>query len=213
MSFIYCAERRGRRLTVKLRITFFSILSLLLVVSLFMQGTFAWYSDVKQVSTVLEAGNINYVYTGSLIGSSKIVPGQTLINDFMMTLTNRSSIDTNLRVKIFYSYMDIRTGVENPPEEYYKGCPLDSYMDFALSNDWVYDSDDNFFYYKGKDYTIPAGSSVSNDTFTLISAFKLLESVDNMLSGSTFSLKAVFQSKQKEIATWTDIGTADIIPL
>jgi len=199
------------------RITIFILVIAVLALSLLMQGTFAWFTDVALSNQTYQIGAITYVFSGSLAtvqDNQIVVPGQPLITNTNLFLTNQSNIDTNLRLQIRFTYTDQITHL--PVETIYNGTgQLNNFMDLSMVTNWVYDVTDQCWHYKYNNAdNIPASTTVDGYAFAIITNITFDgAAIDNTLSGSIFKLKLIFQAKQANYVTWQTIGTQDIVAL
>lgn len=204
---------------MKKRIALLLILTLTLALCFGTQGTFAWFSDTVVNQQDFEIGNVHYIYSGTLQSSDTnaiVVPGQPLITGSTLYLTNQSDIDTNLRVRIQFSYTSQTTG--QPVTEAYSDDPndvLNQFLNLSLVDGWTYDSSDEcwHFHYSGSE-TIPATTTQDGYSFAIINGLQFDGAqVDNSLSGAVFHIKLIFQAKQAGFVDWQTLGTGDISAL
>ena len=201
---------------MKKRITMLTLLIIVVTLCIFTQGTFAWFTDVVYNQRVFQIGNIEYVYSGTLLNSGQnelVVPGQPLITSDDLYLTNQSTIDTNLRVLIEFTYTNQLTQL--PVQEIYTGTAgqqIENFMDIQMVAGWTYNSTDSCWHYlyNGSE-NIPASTTTGGYSFDLIDSVNFDGNlVDMSLSGAIFKLTFVFQAKQTNFVNWQTIGTQDI---
>ena len=201
---------------MKKRWAILSLTIIVLTLCIFTQSTFAWFTDIASYQKTFQIGDISYTYSGTLINgqsSEIVVPGQPLITGTSLYLTNKSSIDTNLRLQIRFSYTDQITHL--PVEETYSGDinnHLTNFMVMDMVSNWIYDATDHCWHYKySTDYKIPAATTAEGDTFVIINQIQFDgEKVDMSLSGAIFKIQLIFQAKQSELLDWVTLGTTDI---
>lgn len=193
-----------------------SLVFITLALCIFTKGTFAWFTDVVSYQKTYQIGDIHYIYSGSLLSTAEqeiVVPGQELITSESLFLTNKSKIDSNLRIQIRFSYTNQVTGL--PETEIYTGNALNNINNFmliGLDSNWIFSEADNCFHYQyGTSYTIPASTTEEGYSFALIDSIMFDGAkVDNTLSGATFKLQIIFQAKQMQFVDWQTIGTEEI---
>lgn len=221
-------------MSLKIRITLLIMCCAVLTTSLFTGGTMAWFSNSIAKEIVFESGSIKYTISGELIndgntdGYTIVVPGQLLTdNDGNVILTNKSNIDTQLRMQILYSYVEtLPDGTEIPHNDVPyspEAGGLTEFMDITLHPKWSYIEENvsdepgagvikcfEFEYSQGN-FSLPkaADPSVGEDIPLLQSISFSGTNITPEFSGTTFALKLFFQVKQKNIATWQDLGTLD----
>ena len=141
--------------------------------------TFAWFRsggfEGNNKSQQVIAGALNYEFTGEIRGiyedessSVYVAPGENLIfvddtHQGPMTALNKSSIATNLRVKIEYTYFEYDEGTSSFVEHYapYDDSDTDLTVTFASPSNWDRDDATGWWYYHvtgaaENDYRIPA---------------------------------------------------------
>ncbi len=195
-------------------------------------GTYAWFVvDLANGQSLVHnftAGDISYTLTGDFVESGKIgliKPEQELLQS-ELTLINASTIPTNLRVKVFYTYFVPAEDPSLVPEGIEivngyavihdcatvgEGAPLTIEYD---QEHWEIASDDCFYYTNGTDSVIPAaeqgGENLSIPLFSKLyysGANTVLPTSAFAGDNNEFNIKIVFQAKQANFAEWTDIGT------
>ncbi len=187
-----------------------------LTLCIFTQGTFAWFTDAAAYQKTFQIGDIKYIYSGGLITSGEneiVVPGQPLISGSSLSLTNQSSIDTNLRLQIRFSYEDQLT--HETVNEIYSGgagSAMDEFMEVLLVAGWEYRSADQCWHFKhNSSFVIPAATTIDGDIFSIIDSIAFNgDLVDMSLSGAIFNIKLIFQAKQAELVDWETIGMGEI---
>ena len=213
---------------MKYRIILLIMACAVLISSLFIGGTMAWFSDNINKELVFESGSIKYIISGELINDgggeeyTLVVPGQSLTdNNGEVVLTNKSSIDTQLRMQILFSYTN-GSGITHNDVLY---SPEDNehkfYIDIALNSGWAYKEYVSTnppgvikayeFKDTGGEFFLPAASDpVAGYTIPLLEGLYFSgDNINEDFAGSVFSLKLFFQVKQKNIAAWQDIGVLD----
>lgn len=159
----------------------------------------AWLTDTKTTPpTTFTVGDVKYTWNGTTVSDgTPIVPGQNLIVD-LFHLTNESTIDSELRVKIIANYT-----LEGETESH---DALHLFKDLSLMSGWVYK--DEFWYYE------PEGISTIAPTVTTVNVIDTLildgSQVGNTYSKAAFTIQFIFEAKQKDYVTWEELGNARI---
>lgn len=202
---------------MKKRVTMLTLFIIVVALCIFTQGTFAWFTDTTYNQRIFEIGDIKYIYSDTLVNTGLhqlVVPGETLISNENQSLflTNQSNIDTNLRVKIKYSFkmrdsQTITDGVySNLPND-----PLNNFMSVQMVPQWSYNTTDTCWYYQYNSSEIIPASPTENIVIPLITAISFDgNKVTNDQNGATFTITMVFQAKQANFVDWATIGTAEI---
>ncbi len=173
------------------------IILLLGVIGFTTYAVTAWLTDTDTTGpSTFTVGDVEYTWGGALTSSTAVVPGEELVTT-TFTLTNSSTVSSELRFKI--------TAVVDYPSA--NTDALDKLL-ITLGSNWVKDGD--YYYYKVGDPADPvivAGTQVLN----VITNLKLDGSkVGNAYTGATFSITLMFEAKQAQYVTWTQLGTAGI---
>jgi len=146
-----------------------------------------------------------------------ITPGENPPVRKNMLITNKSLINTELRVQIRYSYTDHLNPTEIYDNEIYNdSSALAKYISIVFAPNWSYDSADKCYHYIYQGTTSVLPSLVSPDSFTF-EAFESItlrsDTLDERYSGASFTAKLIFQAKQSSFVTWETLGTADLLSL
>jgi len=162
----------------------------------------AWLTDTDQTGpTDFTLGDVTFTWSGE-ITQNLAVPGENIVTT-PFVLTNASTIDTELRVKL-----EIESS-------FLEGDATD-YVDYTIADGWVFDVD--YYYYRGNDtvqegelpdikYKIPT----TVETISVLTGLVLDGSkVGNDFSGTDFTLTFTFQAKQAQYVSWSQLGTAEI---
>ncbi len=183
--------------------------------------TYAWFVQQGTKDDVtFTAGLVNYTLTSFLTTGNKIVPGVNIINSTdSVKFTNNSTITTDIRVKIEYTFTDATSksvGQENIPANddttYYKSGTIgDSKSILTLtggSSSWTATTvgSENWYYATG----IAANTDITLFEGTTDSGVSLIldgEKAGNAYEESTLKLTFTFQAKQSEGVTWDTINT------
>ena len=204
------------------RITALILVVGLFVVSLFTQGTLAWFTDANVVEKDFYIGDLHYIYKGDFVSvvNKKFVPGETLITTDTLMLTNKSTIDSNLRLQIRFSFTDREAPFTVYEDEHFDpSCALLRYIKLTLNDSWVYDSDDECYHFKYgtgvEQYKlpIPADLDIGYDLPLLDEIYFEGDTITADFSGMQFKIKILFQAKQHEFVDWETIGTVELLDL
>lgn len=189
------------------------ILSLLfLISSIFISVglTFGWFAKAVVIPKgSLSSGDITYTMTGQLVADTVIIiPGLELVEDTFY-LTNYSSVDSQLRVRVAY-WAYVREGLSVVPQELnYTNTSADFIAvvfgpKFQQNGSYWYYTDDPLI--AGPDYIIEAEEVV----------IELLSSIiyDGTLTGIDFAsqsiyLKIIVEVKQARNVSWSELTTID----
>ncbi|MDP2424729.1 MAG: hypothetical protein Q8M70_00010 [bacterium] len=194
---------------MKLQLKAFLLLaSSILLLSVFIIGiTFGWFAKAVVIPKgQISIGEITYVLEGELINANVIiVPGLELVTE-PFTLTNLSSIDTQVRVKINYLAF-VRNGLSvDTLELSYLGNSSDFIsVNFGsnfsrIGNYWYYSADPEV---DGFDYILPAESG-SFSLFSSIMYDGTLTGID--FAGQNIHFTIIIEVKQARNVTWTELA-------
>ena len=191
------------------------ILSLVAVFSFFgFEATQTWFSAGDKKVQTLAAGDLKFTVEGELNqpiegGVQKVLPGDTVTPEGGIKIKNESNIDSNLRVKVYFTYKDAEGTEHIVP---FKNNSNDYISVEFASENWAL-SGDYYCYYadvvKG-DMRIPAqtGAELENNEIPFISSIKFSgEKITQDFQGTEASVTVELQSKQADYVTWTELGT------
>lgn len=172
------------------------IIMLLGVVGLTTYAVTAWLTDTDtsgpQTFTV---GDVEFALTGAATTVTPVVPGQELIAT-KYTLTNASTVSTELRVKI--------TVVTSYPSA---DTDAKSIVTMVLGDNWGTETSGYYYYSVDSNPVIAAGTQALD----FITSLKIDGSkVGNLYTGATFTVTIMFEAKQADYVTWAELGTANI---
>ena len=218
------------------------VLSLVFIAGVFgVGGTYAWFPSYGEgaggVLHNFKSGNMGYTLTGEFIANTdKIEPLQDLVyQDFY--LTNNSGIDTQVRVKVSYTYFVKE--LDEGKEEYKvvdlslvsttdSGAPF--VVELAADSDsktyWTYNDADGYFYYddpatEGTDDTIQGlAENVTQQIIPLFSAMyysgeysdlptELFALLNDETHQGNFIVSLIFEAKQAAHVEWEVMGTVE----
>jgi hypothetical protein len=172
------------------------IIMLLGVVGLTTYAVTAWLTDTDtsgpQTFTV---GDVEFALSGAATTVTPVVPGQELVAT-KYTLTNASTVSTELRVKITIvtSYPSADTDAK-------------SLVLMTLGSNWGAETGGYYYYSVSSDPIIVAGTQALD----FLTSLKLDGSkVGNPYTAATFTVTIMFEAKQADYVTWTELGTASI---
>lgn len=176
-------------------------------------ATQAWFVAGSSKHQYLTSGNISYLFEGSLVEKQEdtiILPGVELV-ETPFTIENKSNIDTQVRIKIECSYYDEK-GVFVEDEVFYE-TDESSILDITVDENWVY-STDGYYYYKGKDFIIESNteSGAENEKIEIITSLSFSGPETSIYnSGNIGTVNIVFESKQADYVTWTELDVVKIL--
>ncbi|MDD4212271.1 MAG: hypothetical protein PHY42_02600 [Bacilli bacterium] len=172
------------------------IIMLLGVVGLTTYAVTAWLTDTDtsgpQTFTV---GDVEFALSGAATTVTPVVPGQELVAT-KYTLTNASTVSTELRVKI-----TIVTSYPSVDED------AKSLVLMTLGSNWGTETDGYYYYSVSSNPIIVAGTQALD----FLTSLKLDGSkVGNPYTAATFTVTIMFEAKQADYVTWTELGSASI---
>lgn len=218
------------------------VLSLVLVSGLLCaNGTYAWFmtfsgagSDAQSLHN-LSAGNIGYSLYGNFKSNTdeRIEPKENLLADLSaeeiadlnladgtrMCLTGTSLVDTQVRIKVLYTYIDA-DGKKGDGYDYVgttdTGAPfvVELAKDSGNKTYWQYNETDNYFYYcdsETSEDTVPGVSDNNSHVIPLFSAMYYSGEYTDIPTSvfkddNVFTVKIIFEAKQADYVTWEAIG-------
>lgn len=197
------------------------VLSLVFLLGIFgVNGTFAWFIDYEGIGEGVsslhnfKSGNIDYVVSEgglkTLSAGERIQPEKELLAAPMM-LINRSSVDTQLRIKVYYTYFKADSSSASGYVKSDDHSLVGETAPFVaeIGEKWAYSLDEECFYYSdvipamadgGTPQTIPLFTSMrysGENSILPTTAFK---------DDNVFKITLVFQAKQANYVGWEDIG-------
>lgn len=166
------------------------VLSSLLLLTASIAVVFAWLRDLEYTNTItLKSGKVEYQMVGSL-ASGLVVPGQELI-ETPYQLTNKSTVDSQLRIKIEVIIVDDLTS-----NILYNGDPDDArvIINIGLGTDFIKETD-GFYYFDGMDDGILLSSNTT--PIAIISSVVLNgDYIHNNYAHDRVYINIVIQAKQ-----------------
>ena len=190
------------------------LITFLLTALTLITSTFAWITSLNRSGNIIfVTGEVKYVLTGSLEEYNLIIPETPLIEDQPYVLTNQSSIDSELRIKILYQFSE-DDKLENLKEEDWLIFDEASTNDTPtnklagkLNSEGTFSYSDGFWYYsKDNNSTILAGDEVQITILEELYA-NGLACGNNECSKKNLYIKLIFQAKQKNYVTWEELGS------
>ena len=185
----------------------------ILIIS-FVTITYAWFVQVKRTGAVyFKTGEVLYVITddtfkNKLIDDEIIVPGQDLVKSDPVYILNESTLSSNLRIKGYVTINGIKYNLNN--------IDNDEIIE-KLDSMWIYDEASECFYpYENDEEKIFSAVLISQtgktDTvINLIESLKLNGNIiGNSVSSKNVSITLIFQGKQANYASWSDLGELTI---
>ena len=189
--------------------------------------TLAWLTDLgSDKSQAISISNFSYSliggcdirssYTDPLNANKYVAPGENMIYiestpgvwvPGTLSVLNKSTIATNLRVRIEYTYV---TGGVPAQVVYSPTQNADFTVDFAVPSDWQYDAVTECWNYMPGGSNIAAVDLVANPsgiTTVLINSmgYSSLLGPGNAYEDKTVTVKFKVEAKQAEYATWQQV--------
>ena len=206
------------------------ILSLVFIAgALGVNGTYAWFPSYGEgaggVLHNFKSGNLGYTLVGYFADNTdKIEPLKNLIKkDKSFYLINNSSVDTQVRVKVSYTYFDAQGNRLKELSSFVSTTDNSAPFVVELATDsdsktyWTYNEADGYFYYDdpategGEDAIKGLAEDVTQQIIPLFSAMYYSGEYSDLPSSSfgtdNFVVKLSFQAKQAEYISWNDIDT------
>lgn len=187
------------------------LITFLLTALTLITSTFAWITSLNRSGNIIfVTGEVKYVLTGSLEEYDLIIPETPLIEDDIYVLTNHSSIDSELRIKILYQFSEDEEIDENAwllfDEKSIGDYPTNK-LAGKLNSEGTFSYLDGFWYYsKDNNSTILAGEEVQITILEELYA-NGLACGNNECSKKNLYIKLIFQAKQKNYVTWAELGS------
>ena len=187
------------------------LITFLLTALTLITSTFAWITSLNRSGNIIfVTGEVKYVLTGSLEEYDLIIPETPLIEDDIYVLTNHSSIDSELRIKILYQFSEEEEIDENAwllfDEKSIGDSPTNK-LAGKLNSEGTFSYSDGFWYYsKDNNSTILAGEEVQITILEELYA-NGLACGNNECSKKNLYIKLIFQAKQKNYVTWAELGS------
>lgn len=195
----------------KKRIVLSSLILVMVVALVFVaRSVGAWLTDQQETDKVtLQVGNVEYNLTGTsnLFVTSPVVPGQNLVEDNELKITNQSNVDSQIRFKFTATYDN--TGMDS---SFTGDAVADELLLTTFDPVWQLGTTaglEGYYYLNGEDGVILANTTVANAILTSL----ILDGskVGNQFAGKEFTIKFTFQAKQADHLTWQDAGSIDFI--
>lgn len=187
-----------------------SIMALFILAITLATSSYAWFVSLKRSGTIIfVSGEVRYDLVGNLEEQEYIVPEKPLVEEAYV-LTNKSTIDTEIRMQLYYQFANGNSEIDNESWVAYDG-ELNQQIKANIGNDWVYYK--GCWYYGKIDGDNVSGTVIKGSENTQIT---VLESL--CVSGNNYGnkgelnkklvIKIVFQAKQKEYVDWDELGFA-----
>ncbi len=193
---------------MKKKSLYLSLASLVLIlVSLTMLGvTYGWFAGIFDLNSgTISVGDLRYSETGAFISG---VPEQVIViqPDLELiatdiTVTNESSINSHLRVKIEYTRMSDYIG---PSTIVAYSNALDDHLSVTFGSTFAYASD--YWYYSATDATILANSGLMS---LITSLYYDADVTGNDYSEVSVVVTVTIEVKQDDNVTWAELSTYD----
>jgi len=189
-----------RKALVFSAISFFFLLTTIVVIGF----TFGWFADVFDLNSgTVSVGDIRYTKSGSFISDGSIIyPGEELV-DSTISLTNQSSITSQMRLKIEYTKVTRPVDTLVIETVAYSDAVSD-HLDVTFDSTFVYDNE--YWYYNGTTSSIPSDSG-QIDLISSLNYDGFL--VGNDYSGITCNITVTIEVKQNDNVTWSELTSYD----
>lgn len=160
-------------------------------------AVYAWLVDIKQTPKIIfKSGKVVYALEGSTV-TGLVVPGQNLI-DVPLTLTNQSTIDSQLRFSLVVK-------LDNEVLAMSDMRLIDSMI---LGTDFVLNTIDNRYYYQDVNGVV---SKTLTTPITIIDTLILNGAhVKNGYADKQVTITFVFEAKQADHVNWETLGSESI---
>lgn len=180
-----------------------SISLLVIIFGLIVSITFGWLSIFNSSSGgTVSVGSLTYEKSGNFITDDQIIyPGMELL-DSDFTLTNNSTIDSQLRIKIDYTKVTNPGTIQVETVSYTDA--VDEHLAVVFGTSFSYDND--YWYYNGLSGVVPAESGLMS-LITSISYNGAFAGLD--YSGQTVDIAVTIEVKQSDNVTWSELTTYD----
>jgi predicted ribosomally synthesized peptide with SipW-like signal peptide len=185
----------------------FSILSFCLTLGILLTAVYAYFTDRDTTEDLtFRLGEVAYTFSGSF-NTDYMMAGVNVI-DMPITITNESTIDTEIRLIITVTSSVF--GTDTLDGMFGENEALEKY--YTLGEGWILEG--GYYYYRG-----PFSIETPTNVFR-ISAFNynipILTSVildgykfSNNHQDGTISISITCQAKQADFVTWATLGTAN----
>lgn len=158
---------------------------------------YAWLVDIKKTPKIIfKSGKVVYALEGSAV-TGLVVPGQNLI-DNPYTLTNQSTIDSQLRFKLVIT---LNNEVINQADDRVA-------VTLLLGTDFILNTEDNYYYYQ--DVTGVVSKTLTTPITILTSIVLDGAYVKNAYADKQVSITFVFEAKQADHVSWETLGSESI---
>lgn len=170
-------------------------------------SSYAWLISLKRSGTIIfVSGEVKYELEGDLKEEDIIIPEKELV-DKQYVLTNKSTIDSEVRVKLYYQFTSGE--IEETWQEYSDSSTQEIKADFG--NGWVY-YEECWYYGELTDNNVNCTVIKGTENIKINVLESLTVSGDNYGNADSkdknLIIKIVFQAKQKDYVEWKEIGFA-----
>lgn len=204
-------------------------------------STYAWFIDYSQLGVGglslhnFKSDSVNLTLVGGFISQGedvRIEPELELLNDLnevpvgmssdtKMYIINNSTIETQLRVKVYYTYI-----IDNEiVTDYSLVGSTDSELPFVaeLAKDitdaenpktyWIFDDVENCFYYNGVEGKLESSVQLIPLFSSLRYSGEGSDLPSDVFAGenNSFNIKVVFEAKQADFVEWSELDTIEFV--
>lgn len=191
---------------MKKRIIILSVASILFLLASigFFSITYGWFTHQRTITTHdIGVGDLLFVQSGSFIETTDpIVPGQELVLS-PFTLTNQSTISSQIRMQITYSKVLIENEIKTNQMTIYRAQESD-HIQVVMNENFVYQND--YFYYGSQENSVAPNSGVLS-FITNLSYNGSFVGID--YTSEPIQIVITIQVKQSDHVVWTDLTSFD----
>ncbi len=180
-----------------------SVSLIIVVIGLVVSITFGWLSIFNSnTGGTVSVGSLTYEKAGDFITDSQVIyPGMELL-DTDFTLTNNSTITSQLRIRIDYTKVTNPGTIQVDTVSYTDA--VDEHLAVVFGTSFTYDN--NYWYYDGLSGVVPAESGLMS-LITSISYNGTYAGLD--YSGQTVDISVTIEVKQSDNVTWSELTAYD----
>ena len=149
-----------------------------------------------------ESKDIDYIAPGANIAYSEIDQVNHIWRQSPIVLYNRSSIETELRIKLDYTY--IKENENLALVTYSPTQDADFEIEFFDKNDWEFE-DDYWYYRPGGNPIAPTGETAAQVELIKSIGYSHELVAGNVYENEEVEVNIIFEAKQAYYGTWTQV--------
>lgn len=164
--------------------------------------TVAWLTSTNTQTHTFKMGNVEYAFESEGVANDKtVVPGEDIFKNISIKLTNKSTVDSQLRIKVTF----------NGPLEYSDS----SIFKMTFDSNWTHDmTNGDYWYYNGNDgisdHTGLTGiiKKVDGPSEPITVPIHLIfdgSIVGSDYAGKEYTITITFEAKQAEYVQWSEM--------